>query len=144
MLLIATLSLGFISCGDDKDEPELPKTQNLESVHESENEAYFVFDINMDQDKGTIYMYNIQFAGAPMTMNLRVNAPVSLNTAGNAYILSGSGLVAEMQRGESWTPMTGEQYQLQNLMCTVNPKAKLYSIAFDAHGGHFEETGKLK
>ena len=35
-------------------------------------------------------------------------------------------------------------YQLKNLMCTVSPKAKQYSISFDAHGGHFEESGKLK
>lgn len=145
ILFIATMfGMVLASCGDDKDEPKIPETQNLQSVHQNETDQYFVFDIDMNKDKSTIYMYNIQFAGAPMTMNLRVNVPVTLSNDGKAYILAGSGLVAEMQRGDSWTPMPGEQYQLQNLMCTVNPSAKQYSISFDAHGGHFEESGKLQ
>ena len=145
MLFIATmLGMVFTACGSDKDEPELPKTQNLESVHESENDTYFAFDIDMNKDESTIYMYNIQFAPGAPSMTLRVNAPVSLDKSGKSYIMSGSGLVAEMQRGGSWVPMPGEQYQLNNLMCTVNPSAKQYSISFDAHSGHFENSGKLK
>lgn len=144
-LLIATLTLGFVSCGDDKDEPKVPETQNLTSVHEGESDKYFVFDIDMTKDKSTIYMYNIQFGGAPFSMNLRVKVPVSLNSEGNAYIMSGTDLVAEMDMPTSgWIPMEDEKYQLKNLMCTVNPKAKEYSISFDAHGGHFEENGKLQ
>ena len=55
MLFIATLlGMVFTACGDDKDEPEVPKTQNLTSVHANENDAYFVFDIDMNKDKRTI------------------------------------------------------------------------------------------
>ena len=145
MLFIATmLGMVFTACGSDKDEPELPKTQNLESVHESENDTYFAFDIDMNKDESTIYMYNIQFAPGAPSMTLRVNVPVSLDKSGKTYILSGTDLVADMKRGESWTPMPGEQYQLKNLMCTVNPSVKLYSISFDAHSVHFENSGKLK
>ena len=143
-LLFAAMCLTFAACGDDKDEPELPKVQNLESVHESESDTYFAFDIDMNKDESTIYMYNIQFAPGAPYMTLRVNVPVSLDSSGKTYILSGTGLVADMKRGESWTPMSDEQYQLNNLMCTVNPNAKQYSISFDAHGGHFENSGKLK
>ena len=145
MLFIATmLSMVLMSCGDDKDEPEMPKTQNLESVHESENETYFVFDIDMNKDKSTIYMYNIKFAPAAPAMTLRVDVPVKLNDSGKAYILTGTDLVADMQRGGSWVPMEAEQYHLNNLTCTVNPGSKLYYISFDAHGGHFEQNGELK
>ena len=145
MLFIATLlGLMFTACGDDKDEPEVPKTQNLTSVHEGENDNYFVFDIDMNKDKSTIYMYNIQFAPGAPKMVLRVDVPVSLNKSGNTYIMSGTDLIAEMQRGSSWVPMPEEQYQLKNLTCTVNPKGKLYAISFDAHGGHFEDSGKLQ
>ena len=145
MLFIATLlGLMFTACGDDKDEPEVPKTQNLTTVHESETDSYFVFDIDMNKDKSTIYMYNIQFAPGAPKMVLRVDVPVSLNKSGNTYIMSGTDLIAEMQRGSSWVPMREEQYQLKNLTCTVNPKGKLYAISFDAHGGHFEDSGKLQ
>ena len=145
MLLFAALFLTFTACGDDKDEPEVPKTQNLVTSHESESDQYFVFDIDMNKDKSTIYMYNIQFAPNAPKMTLRVNVPVSLNKSGNAYIMTGTNLVCDMNNPSAgWIPMTDEQYQLQNLLCTVNPSAKLYSISFDAHGGHFEESGKLQ
>lgn len=145
MLLIATLSLGFVSCGDDKDEPKVPEVQTLESDHENETDTYFVFDIDMKKDKSTIYMYNIQFAPRAPKMTLRVNVPVNLNSEGNTYIMSGTNLAAEMEmQSVGWIPMEDEQYRLNNLKCTVNPSAKQYSISFDAHGGHFEESGKLK
>ena len=146
MLFMATvLSVMITACGDDKDEPELPKTQNLESVHENENDTYFAFDIDMDKDKSTIYMYNIQFAPKAPKMTLRVNVPVSLNKSGSAYIMTATNLVGEMNMPSAgWVPMTDEQYLLNNLTCTVNPSAKLYAISFDAHGGHYEESGKLK
>ena len=145
MLFIATmLGLVFTACGDDKDVPEAPKAQNLVSVHENENDAYFVFDIDMSKDKSTIYMYNIRFGGAPYAMTLRVAVPASVDNSGKIYTLKGTGLIADMKRGDTWTPMPDEQYQLSNLMCTVNTEAKQYSISFDAHGGHFEESGKLQ
>ena len=148
MLFITTvLSVMFTACGDGKDEPVDPETQNLESVYENEGDTYFLFDIDMTKDKSTIYMYNIQFEigeSVSPQMTLRVDVPVSFNSINNAYVLSGTGLVAEMQRGSSWVPMPNEEYQLNNLLCMVKPSAKLYSISFDAYGGHFEQSGKLK
>ncbi|MBR7011845.1 MAG: hypothetical protein IKI10_03010 [Muribaculaceae bacterium] len=149
MLFIVTLlGLVFTACGNDKDEPEAPKAQNLESVHE-QDEHYFVFDIDMNKDKSTIYMYQIQFAPGAPSMDLRVNVPASFNQSSNVYTLTGTGLVAEryvksMESDNKWVPMPGDQYKLNDLMCTVNPSAKQYSISFTAHGGKFEESGKLK
>ena len=146
MLFVFTmLGMVFTACGDDKDEPETPKTQNLVSVHE-EGERYFVFDIDTNKDKSTIYMYDIQFAPGAPKMTLRVNVPATLNQSGNAYIMSGTGLVAEMfiPSTNNWVSMSDDAYKLNNLSCTVNPTAKQYSLSFDAHGGHFEESGKLK
>ena len=118
---------------------------NLESVHESEGDLYYVFDIDMTKDKSTIYMYNIQFAPRAPKMNLRANVPVSVDKGSNAYVMSGTGLVADMEMPSiGWVPMEDEQYQLQNLQCTVNPSTKEFSISFDAHGGHFEDSGKLQ
>lgn len=144
MLFIVTmLGMVFTACGDDKDEPDAPKTQNLESVHENDQtDMYYVFDIDLNKDKSTIYMYNIQFPGAPFAMTLRVNVPATLSQG--VYTLSGTDLVADMFQAAGWIPMADERYQLKNLMCTVNPKAKQYSISFDAHGGHFEDSGKLE
>ncbi|MBQ9555907.1 MAG: hypothetical protein IJV05_06760 [Muribaculaceae bacterium] len=145
MLFIATLlGLVFTACGDDKDEPELPTTQNLESVHENPTDSYYVFDIDMNTNKGTIYMHNIQFAGAPHKMTLRVEVPVSLNSSKDAYVMAGTDLVADMEMPSvGWVPMTDERYHLNNLTCTVNPGAKSYSISFEAHGGHFSDSGDL-
>lgn len=146
ILFIATMfGMVMASCGDDKDEPEIPKTQNLVSVHVDETDAYFVFDIDMNMDKSTIYMYNIQFAPGAPKMTLRVNVPVSLSQDGKAYIMAGTGLVADMYNPTAgWIPMSDERYKLNNLSCTVNPSAKQYSLSFDAHGGHFDESGKLE
>ena len=146
MLFIVTLlGLVFTACGNDKDEPEAPKAQNLESVHE-QGEHYFVFDIDMNKDKGTIYMYQIQFAPGAPKMDLRVNVPASFNQSSNVYTLTGTSLVADMymESTKTWTPMTDDRFKLNDLMCTVNPSAKQYSISFTAHGGKFEESGKLK
>ena len=146
ILFIATMfGMVLASCGDDKDEPEIPKTQNLVSVHVNETDAYFVFDIDMNMDKSTIYMYNIQFAPGAPKMTLRVNVPVSLSQDGKAYIMAGTALVADMYNPTAgWIPMSDERYQLNNLSCSVNPSAKQYSLSFDAHGGHFDESGKLE
>lgn len=146
ILFIATMfGMVLASCGDDKNEPEIPKTQNLVSVHVDETDAYFVFDIDMNMDKSTIYMYNIQFAPGAPKMTLRVNVPVSLSQDGKAYIMAGTGLVADMYNPTAgWIPMSDERYKLNNLSCTVNPSAKQYSLSFDAHGGHFDESGKLE
>jgi len=143
--LAALLGLLCSACGDN-DEPDTPVTQNLVSVHVDESDLYFVFDIDKTNDKATIYMYNIQFAPRAPKMNLRVNVPASLDSDGKTYTMSGTNLVAEMDMPSAggWIPMEDEQYQLKNLVCTVNPAAKSYSISFDAHGGHFEDSGKLQ
>ena len=143
LFIAALLGMVFTACGDGKDEPDAP-VQNLVSVHENdETDMYFVFDIDMNTEKSTIYMYNIQFAPGAPTMTLRVNVPVSLKSG--VYTMSGTDLVADMYMGVAgWIPMQDERYQLKNLMCTVNSKAKEYSISFGAHGGTFEDSGKLK
>ena len=60
------------------------------------------------------------------------------------YTYAGTGIVAYMQRGTTWTPMPGDAYLVHNLLCTVDTNVKSYFIKFDCHGGHFEESGRLK
>ena len=144
MFISLMLGMVFTACGDEKDEPNVPETNNLESVHQSATDRYYVFDIDMTKGTGTIYMYNIIFAEGAPSMNLRVEVPVSLSSDGNSYVMTGTGLVAARKTGDTWTPMPGDKYHLNNLSCTVNPKAKTYSISFDAHGGQFSDTGKLQ
>lgn len=148
MLFIATmLAFVFTACGDDKDEPVVIKTQNLESVYTSSTDTHFLFDIDLDKDSSSIYMYNIVFRIGEATspaMTLRVDAPVTVDKTGKVYTYSGTGIVAFMMRGTSWVPMPGDAYLVHNLTCNVNPEAKTYSITFDCHGGHFEESGKLR
>lgn len=130
----------------------IPKSEKLvrftaSTEHESDTDTHFQFDIDLDKDSSTIYMYNIVFRIGEATspaMTLRVDAPVTVDKSGKVYTFSGTGIVAYMLRGTSWVPMPGDTYLVHNLTCSINPEAKTYSIKFDCHGGHFEESGKLK
>lgn len=147
LFVVTMLGLVFTACGDDKDEPVVPDSQKLESLYESETDTHFLFDIDMDKDSSSIYMYNIVFRIGEATspaMTLRADAPVTVDKDGKVYTYAGTGIVAYMLRGTTWMPMPGESYLVNNLTCTVDTKNSTYSIAFDCHGGHFDETGQLK
>ena len=130
----------------------IPKNDKLvrfmaESEYESPTETHFLFDIDLDKDSSSIYMYNIVFRIGEATspaMTLRVDAPITVDKDGKVYTYAGTGIVALMLRGTTWMPMPGDAYLVHNLICNVNPDAKTYYISFDCHGGHFEENGKLK
>ena len=146
-LLFAAMFLTFIACGDDKDEPVFPTTQQLESVHGQTNDTYLIWDIDMMQDSSSIYLYNAVFTIGETTspaMTLRIDAPVSVDKSGQVYTFAGTGIVAYMLRGTTWMPMPSDAYLVHNLISTVNPEAKTYTISFDCHGGHFEKEGNLK
>lgn len=145
---VTMLSMVFVSCGDDKDEPVKPETtQNLESIYENETDTHFMFDINLDNDSSTIYLYNIVFrigdAVSP-AMNIRIDAPVTVDNTGKIYTYAGTGITPYMMRGNTLVPMAGPNYLVTNLLCNVNIQTKTYDIKFDCHGGHFEDAGRLK
>lgn len=145
ILFIATMvsiGMALASCDDDK-EPEIPTGQTIESVTESENDARLVFEFNNDKDSCSIYLYNIKFSEEmPVTINVRIDAPYTYVL--KTYTILGNNISPYMQRGGTWAPMTGEEYRVTNLVSLVNLDAKVYSISFDCHGGHYEKTGKLK
>ena len=140
------VSMAFVSCGDD--EPVKPEpTQNLESAYTDPTDTHFLFDIDLEKDSSTIYLYNIVFrigeAVSP-AMNIRIDAPVTVDQTGKIYTYAGTNIVPFMLRGNTAVPMTGPSYLVTDLLCNVNIKDKTYYIKFDCHGGHFEETGRLK
>lgn len=146
--VVTMLSVVLVSCGDDNDEPVKPEpTQNLESIYENETDTHFMFDINLDNDSSTIYLYNIVFrigdAVSP-AMNIRIDAPVTVDNTGKIYTYAGTGITPYMMRGNTLVPMTGPNYLVTNLLCNVNTLTKTYDIKFDCHGGHFEDVGRLK
>ena len=146
-LLFAALFLTFAACGDDKDEPVFPTTQQLESEHGQTNDTYLIWDIDMSEDSSSIYLYNAVFTIGGATspaMTLRIDAPVTVDKSGKVYTFAGTGIVAHMLRGTTWMPMPGDAYLVNNLISTVNPGATTSPISFDCHGGHFEKEGKLK
>ena len=145
MFALAALGLVCIACGDDKkDEPVVP-TQNLESVKESGADTYYVFDIDMDKDSSSIYMYSIKFSDQmPVAIDVRIDAPVTVDKTGKVYTYAGTGIMPYMMRNGKLIPMPGEAYQVTDLLCNVNTEAKTYDIKFDCYGGHFEQSGKLK
>lgn len=124
-----------------------PKAASVFSAHGSDTETFYHFNIDLNKDKSTINIYNIVFtigeAQSP-AMNIRIDAPASYNKENNTVTFSGSNIMPFMIRGDSLIPMEGEAYRVNNLTCTVNFKENTFSIAFDCHGGHHDDTGKLQ
>lgn len=148
-MLFAAILLGmaFVSCGDDKDEPVIPEAQTLESEYQDPTETRYMFDIDMEKDSSSIYMYNIVFtigsASSP-AMNIRVDAPATVDKTGKVFTLAGTGIHPYLLRGSSIMQLTEDRYLVTDLTCIVNTANKTYDITFDCHGGHFTQQGKLK
>lgn len=141
------LGMAFVSCGDEKDEPVIPEAQTLESEYLDATEARFKFDIDMEKDSSSIYMYNIVFTIGTATspaMNIRVDAPVTVDKSGKVFTYAGTGIHPYMQRGSSMMQLTDDRYLVTNLICIVNTANMTYNITFDCHGGHFTQQGRLK
>ena len=146
LFAVAVLGMAFVSCGDDKDEPVKPEpVGNLESVCEDpEHDTHYLFDIDLDKDSSSIYIYNVQFAPNAPLLTIRIDAPVIADRSGKIYSYSGTGIMPYMQRGSVFMPMPGENYLVTDLLCNVNTEAKTYDIKFYCHGGHFKDAGRLK
>ena len=131
---------------------EVPFNDNLQvltvnSAYDNETETHFTFDINLNKELSIIELYNIVFTIGPAqspAMNIRIDAPVTYDRNTRTYTYAGTGITPYMIRGGSLIPMEGDAYRVTDLTCTVNVKDKTYSISFDCHGGHYENSGKIK
>ena len=139
------MGVTLMSCGDDNDEPVVPKNQNLESVYENETDTHFTFDIDMDKDSSSIYLYNVVFsiddAESP-AMNIRIDAPVTVDKSGKVYTYAGTNIVPYMLRGNTLVPMPS--FIVTDLTCNVDTKRKYYEMFFRCHGGSYAANGDLK
>ncbi len=147
-VILLTLALGLgvtlVSCGDDKDEPT-PDTHNLESVYENETDTHFMFDIDVEKKTGSIYIYNVVFTigeRVSPAMNIRIDAPCTIDKSGKVFILFGTDIIPFMLRGN--TPVPVESMPITNLTCNVDTKKKTYDIYFNCHGGEYKNAGKLQ
>ena len=144
MLCMATaLSVMLTACGDDKDEPVAPTTQKIESVYQNETEPHYVFDIDMSKDSSSIYLYNVKFSDKmPVTVNIRIDAPVTVDKSGKVFTYAGTNIVPYLIMGS--TPVPRSDFMVTNLTCTVDTKKKTYDMFFNCHGGEFKAAGELK
>lgn len=144
-LLLAALCMSFTACGDD-DEPVTPDpVQNLESVYQNETDARYVFDIDLDKDSSSIYLYNVKFTiGERVSppMNIRIDAPVTVDKSGKVFTFAGTDIIPYLLMGT--TPVPSPGFMVTNLTCTVDTKEKTYDMFFNCHGGEFKASGKLK
>ena len=152
-LLFAALFLTFAACGDDKDEPDVPKTQKLESEHGEANDTYLIWDIDLDKDSSSIYVYNAVFRmgdAASPPLNISVNAPCTVDKTGKVYSLTGTNIIPNLVMGSTPTPFP--TLRVNNLRSVVDVDKKTYSISLDCQGtamgkpidGHYEKEGNLK
>ena len=144
MLFIVTmLSMVFVACGDEKDEPEAPKTQTIESLDQNVTDAHFKFDINTDKDSSSIYIYNVKFSEMmPVTVNIRIDAPCTADKTGKVFTYAGTDIIPYLMR--EGTPVPAPNYVITNLSCTVDTKNKTFNIIFYSHGGEYSHSGTLK
>ena len=144
-LLFAALCLSFTACGDD-DEPVTPDpVQKLESVYLEPTDAHYMFDIDLEKDSSSIYLYNAVFTigeRVSPAMNIRIDAPVTVDKTGKIYTYSGTDIVPYLLMGP--TPVPSPGFMVTNLTCTVNVKDKTYDLYFNCHGGEYAANGVLK
>ena len=151
LLFVALLSTAMVACGDDKDEPDAPVAQQIESEHGVTNDTYLIWDIDMSQDSSKIFVYNVKFdEKMPVTVNVLINAPCTVDKTGKVYTFSGTDIIPNLIMGSTPTPYT--TLRVNNLTSVVNTEKKTYSISFSCQGnamgkpidGHYEKEGKLK
>ncbi len=153
LFIAAALGMMITACGDEKDEPDLPVTQQLESEHGEANDTYLIYDIDLNKDSSTIYVYNAVFQMGGVSsppLNISVNAPCTVDKTGKVFTLVGTDIVPNLVRGN--TPVPFPTLRVNNLRSTVDIEKKTYSISFDCQGtamgkeidGHYDKEGKLK
>ena len=107
LFVAAMLGMVFTSCGkDDPDEPVIPVHQ-LESEHGQANDTYLVYDIDLNKDSSTIYVYNAVFSMGSITskgLNISINAPCTVDKTGKVFTFAGSGIVPNLMRGCTAVP----------------------------------------
>ena len=152
LLAAAALCMVVAACGDEKDEPVVPKTQLLESEHSEVNGTYLVWDINLNQDSSSISVYNAVFMMGDKpspSLNISINSPCTVDKTGKVYTLMGSNIIPNLIMGS--TPVPYPTLRVNNLKSVVDVEKKTYSISFDCQGtamgkpidGHYEKEGKL-
>ena len=153
LLFAALLSMAFVSCGDEKDEPVEPISQKIESVHGQANDTYLVWDIDMAKDSSAIYVYNAVFSMGETTsppLNISVNSPCTVDKTGKVFSFAGTNIIPNLMMGSTPTPFP--TLRVNNLRSVVDVEKKTYSISFDCQGtamgkeinGHYDKEGSLK
>lgn len=143
LFMVTALSVMFVACGDENDEPVVPTVQTIESLDQDVADAHFKFDINTDKDSSSIYIYNVKFSEMmPVTVNIRIDAPCTADKTGKVYTFAGTDIIPYLIR--EGTPVPAPSYVITNLTCNVNTKDKVYDMFFNCHGGEFRNSGKLK
>ena len=152
--IAAVLGMMFTSCGkDDPDEPVVPKTYLLESEHGVANDTYLVYDIDLNKDSSSIYVYNASFsmgATTSLKLNILVNCPCTVDKSGKIFTFTGTNITPNLLRGN--TPGPFPSLHVNNLRSVVNIENRTYSLSFDCQGDaigkvineHYSKEGKLK
>ena len=153
LFVAAALCIVVASCGDEKDEPDVPKTQLLESEHGVANDTYLVWNIDLNQDSSSINVYNAVFQMGDKqspALNISIQSPCTVDKTGKVYTLMGSNIIPNLIMGS--TPVPYPTLRVNNLKSVVDVEKKTYTISFDCQGtamgkpidGHYDKEGKLQ
>lgn len=125
---------------------EIPSlsTFQFESEHGATYDTHLIYDIDLDNDSSSIYIYNAVFTIGEATspvMNIRIDAPCTFDATSQVFTFEGTDITPYMQRGNTWVPMPS--IPVTDLKSTVNYGSRTYDISFYCHGGYFESEGGL-
>ena len=102
LFVAAALCIVVASCGDEKDEPDVPKTQLLESEHGVANDTYLVWNIDLNQDSSSINVYNAVFQMGDKqspALNISIKSPCTVDKTGKIYSLIGTNIIPNLILG---------------------------------------------
>lgn len=148
MLLVA---MTFVSCGDDKDEPDQPKINGIYSVlsgnatnYETTTESFYKFDV-LGTSGRYIEMHNVKFdSRMPITITMRVPlSDCSRYVVNDSYTFDGQSIsiTPDLYRGGTWTPYS--ERPITKLLVHFDTKKKTYDIKFDCSGITVSGEGTL-
>jgi hypothetical protein len=123
---------------------EVPKFVNLYSEHESQDDSYYQFTVNMRQSLSKIYMHNVMFTDGDETiknMTILLQSPVTFDKNSRVYTFSCKTITPILLDGQTQEPMN--DFPFNNFLCTMDIKNMTYNMSFDCLGSHLEDSGKL-
>ncbi len=128
-----------------KDYQHFELIEKVSTSYESSTDLHFDFIFDAQTMTCQVMLYNIQFTIGDRVspkMNIRIDVPYTHNSGVYTIKQTSDVIIPYLIRGESFVP--ADQFPVTDFKAVVNIPKKTYTIAFDCHGGSFDDNGTTK